>query len=446
MKNRKASRAMEYLDDKLIEDAMDASDWGTGAAEVRARTTNERRSTTLKYTFTKWIAVAAAFILVATAALVAVPVLAGGSDTIIALDVNPSIEIEINKKEEIKEVRALNAEGEIVIGQMDFKGVDLEIGINAIIGSMLKNGYLSTDQNSILISIDSKNQEKAAALKEKLTGEIDALLGGSNISASVLTQDFDRGDESARADENHISPAKAALISKIVSAGLLDANGVPYTYEELSLLKVNDLKLILESRDITVDGLNATGTASDSRYMTKEAAMAIALEKAGVIEADILREKVEMDFDDDYIVDGKRGCMVYEVEFHTSEKKYEYEIHAVSGEILDEEIKNNGSKGDQNGASDESTPPASEPTETTPAGEETFSPTGQYIDRNEALAIAYADAGVTADEVRRPEIETDREKGIEVYEIEFKTDKKEYEYTINAATGKILEREIEPRD
>ena len=87
-------------------------------------------------------------------------------ETVIAFDVNPSIEIELNSRGQVIEVRALNEDAKIVIGDMKFRNVDLEVAVNAIIGSMLKNGYLSTDQNSILVSVRSCNPEKAEELKE----------------------------------------------------------------------------------------------------------------------------------------------------------------------------------------------------------------------------------------------------------------------------------------
>ncbi len=432
MRQGKASRAMEHLDDRLILSAMEDSDLHETAAPLRGTKGKGRKHMiALNHKLEKWAAVAAVFVILVAIGLFAGTAMVGASDTVIALDVNPSIELEINKKEEIKEIRALNEEAVTVLGEMDLKGVDLDVAINAIIGSMLKNGYLSTEQNSILISIDSGDAKRSTALKEKLTGEIDSLLGASNIQASVITQDFDRkGDESKKAEQNHISTAKAALISRIVAAELLDANGVPYTYEVLAQLKVNELKLILESKSVNVGGIEASGTASGSRYITREQALAIALEKAGLAEADVLRSEIEMDFEDDYRAGGASGAggaMVYEVELRTATHKHEYELLATDGTILEQEVKELGGKGDKDDAV-----------------EETFAPTDEHIDRNAALEIAYKDAGVTQSEVRRPEIELDREGGRYVYEIEFKTASKEYEYTVNATTGEILEREAEP--
>ncbi len=445
MKNGKASRAMAYLDDALIESAMDIRD-------LRGDTPThlpQRRTRMKKTSWTKWVAVAAAIALVASVGLLLVPILSGVSDTIIALDVNPSLEMEINKQDKITDIRTLNADAEVVIGDMELKGVDLEVAINAIIGSMLKNGYLSAERNSILISVDSTSADKAATLRERLTGEIDALLSGSNIQASVIAQTYEHNNESSqKAEENNISPAKATLISKIVAAELLDANGIPYTYEVLAQLNVHELKLILESKSVTVEGIEASGTANASQYITREQALAIALQKAGLAESDLIRYEIEMDFDDDHIIDGTRGVMVYEVELRTSTMKYEYELLAKDGAILEEEKKETGNKNNESNASGNtgSNGNGNSNGNSNSNEKETFPPATEHISRNDALAIAYADAGVTQSAVKRPEIELDLEKGTYVYEIEFKTADLEYEYTIHATTGEILEREIEPHD
>ena len=64
-------------------------------------------------------------------------------DSVIGLDVNPSIEISVNRKDKILETEALNEDAVTVLADMDLEGVDLNIGVNAIIGSMVRCGYLS---------------------------------------------------------------------------------------------------------------------------------------------------------------------------------------------------------------------------------------------------------------------------------------------------------------
>ncbi len=417
MKNGKASRAMEHLDEELILSAMDDSDRVGGRARIQ-----ERRKHMKKNVWTKWVAVAAMLAIVVTAGLLIGRFTVGATDTVIALDVNPSLEIEINGREKVREVRALNEDAVIVLGDMDLERVDLEVAINAIIGSMVKNGYISADQNSILVSINTKNEERANTLKDKLTGEINTLLGNSNIEASVITQTFTPDEETdKRADENKISAAKATLISKIVEAGLLDANGVPYTYEALAELKVHELKMILEARGMdNMDGWHCTGTAGKGDYIGGEAAFEKALADAGLTGDVVTRVEVEPDYDH------RLRAMVYEVEFLHGEEKYEYEINASDGTVLEKEIE----PADEDDREDHK---PSKPTQT-PEG---------ALKREDALAIAYADAGAVPENVKRPEIELDSDDGVTVYEIEFKWNGMEYEYTIDAVSGAILDKETE---
>ncbi len=425
MREEKVSRAMEHLDEELIAASVTKAD-----LQGRESTTLERRHTVRQNFWKPMVAVAAGLVIALAVGFGTWQTAMNRSDAVIALDVNPSIEIEINRKEEIKEVRALNEEAKTVLGDMNLEDVDLEVGVNAIIGSMLKNGFLSTDKNSILISIDSNNQQKATALKEKLSKEINTLLGDQKISASVITQDFEKNEETNKqASKNNISPAKATLVSKIVAADLLDANGVPYTYETLAGLKMNELKLILEAKNVTVEGVQSAGNASAAQYKTRQEALEIALKKAGVLQSEIIYPEVELDYDDDI------RAMVYDVEFHHNNLKYEYEINAQTGGILEAEIEPCDDKHYELSA-----PPA-----TTPVVPEE-SPAETDISREKALEIAYKDAGVTKDQVHRPEIEVDYEKGNKVYEIEFKAKGLEFEYTLNAATGAILEKESEPID
>ncbi len=417
MKKGKAQRAMEYIDDELIISAMDKSDLSDGNANLNM---NMKRRKTMKQSavWRRWVAVAAVFAIVLTSAVFIGVFSVSGSGAIVAMDVNPSIEIEINRKEEVIEVKALNEDAKIVIGDMNFDGVALDVAINDIIASMVSNGYISVEQNSILVSINSRNDKKAEALKSKLLGEIENLLGDKHIAACVITQIYKESKENSKnANDNAISPAKAALISKIVDYGLVDAKGVPYSYEVLAQLKVNDLKLILESKGIEVNGINASGVASLRQYISSDEAIEVALLEAGVKREEAVRLEAELDYDDDL------RAMVYEIEFIFGEQKYEYEINARNSKIIEGEVEPKGKDDD----------------------EKLSAPEGA-IDRQKALEIAYADAGLDEDAIRRPKIELDKDKGVLVYEVEFKSADKEYEYVINVLTGEILEREVEIDD
>ena len=78
---------------------------------------------------------------------------------------------------------------------------------------------------------------------------------------------------------------------------------------------------------------------------------------------------------------------------------------------------------------------------TTPATVTTVAETPAELSDEEAVSVALKHAGLTADEVRRIVCEYDVDDGVPQWEVEFRVGKMEYEYTIHAETGTILEWE-----
>ena len=144
---------------------------------------------------------------------------------------------------------------------------------------------------------------------------------------------------------------------------------------------------------------------------TIDAAKAAALADAGLAESDVTFTKEKLDWDD--------GIAVYDIEFLTADTEYDYEIDAATGAVLDksaELLRPNESQG-----------------QTMDAG----------IGVESAKEIAAAHAGLSKEEAFFTKAELELEHGRSEYEIEFYHDRIEYEYTIDAATGAILEYKSE---
>ncbi len=313
MKTPKIVNSLQHLDDGMIV-----------ASE-------KKRALVKRPNWMRWVAMAAAFVLIAGALVIGVQLATPGrGNTVIALDVNPSMEIEIDENDRVVAIKALNTDAETVLSGMDFAGADINLTVNAIIGSMLKNGYLTVDRNSILVSVNSGDTQKATDLQALIAGDIEATLKKSNIEASVMLQDYKENAEIKKLAEKYdISTAKAALLQRVVSAGLKDAKGVAYTYEMLAPMKVHELRILLESKGLEVDGVRASGKAHNPNYIGEEKALKEALKHAELTEDTVRRIEIELDFE--------RGRMVYSVEFETAEFEYEYELDAETGEILEVE-------------------------------------------------------------------------------------------------------------
>lgn len=67
----------------------------------------------------------------------------------------------------------------------------------------------------------------------------------------------------------------------------------------------------------------------------------------------------------------------------------------------------------------------------------------KFIGKEAAIDVALKHAGKQRDQVRDLKCELDREKGVMVYEVEFEAGLFDYEYDIEASTGKILKSKKE---
>lgn len=67
----------------------------------------------------------------------------------------------------------------------------------------------------------------------------------------------------------------------------------------------------------------------------------------------------------------------------------------------------------------------------------------KYIGKEAAIEAALTHAGLKRNAVRDLKCELDREDGVMVYEVEFESGLYDYEYDIDAVTGKVLKSKKE---
>ena len=64
--------------------------------------------------------------------------------SVVSLDVNPSIELKVNRNEKVISCTALNTEAAAVLfdmnGGADLKGTKLDVAVNAIVGALVRDG------------------------------------------------------------------------------------------------------------------------------------------------------------------------------------------------------------------------------------------------------------------------------------------------------------------
>ena len=332
--------------------------------------------------------------------------------SVVSLDVNPSIELKVNRNEKVLACTPLNDDARAVLSDMgngaDLKGAKLDVAVNAIVGGLVRSGYLSGLSSAIMISVEDKDQTRAEKLQRELTDTVDGVLESSAAKASVLTQTVTQDAElEQQAKANNISTGKAALVNRIVAM-----NG-KLSFDALAALSVEELNDLAEA-------------GAPAMPIGKAVAAYAAEQYAGTTALDSVTAEVDSELDE--------SPAHYEVELHTAWGEFEYLVDAYTGKVL-------------SGQKDLLTT-ASTPNETTKPSDQKPNPSGtaQDIGYAKAKSIALNHAGVSESAAYDMKVEPDDEGGVPVYEVSFKSGDMEYDYDIHAATGEILKHEAELDD
>ena len=323
----------------------------------------------------------------------------------IAIDVNPSVVLELDENDEVINVILNNEDAETIVGDMDLIGVDYNVALNALIGSMVANGYISELANSVLLSISSDDAVREVQLLEELAATVSSYLEGNAINGSVITQSLDFDDEAeALAEQLGISEAKAELILEISE---IDPRVV---VEDLALLSINELNLLLEAKNYAMDNVQKVGSASELGLITADEAYQAALTELAIDELTVVEFEVELEQED--------GVMVYEVEIETADDEFELLINATDGTVFVE-------TDDDDDDDDDMVWPEDALTE------------------EEILAQIATDLGLDTALMTEVEVEAELDNGIAYYEVEFEYEGREYELEIDAQSGEIYSNSMD---
>ncbi len=160
------------------------------------------------------------------------------------------------------------------------------------------------------------------------------------------------------------------------------------------------------------NGISTTQPQEDFLDIAKAAA----LKDAGLSESDVTFKKTELD--------NSHGTQVYDIEFYTSDTKYDYEIDASNGTVLEKSIEQFQ-------------------LQTPPTDSAINSSGNDYIGIDRAKEIALNHAQMNESDVQFAKAKLENDDGVAEYEIEFYFGRTEYDYTIDAVSGNIIEYDVE---
>ena len=232
--------------------------------------------------------------------------------SVVSLDVNPSIELKVNRSEKVLVCTPLNEDAKAILADMgsgaDLKGAKLDVAVNAIVGSLVRNGYLDSISSAIMISVEDKDTARAEKLQRELTSAVDGVLQTSEAKAAVLTQTLTQdAGLTQQARENSISTGKAALVNRVL------ALNATLKFDALAKLSVEELKDLAEAGAPAMPiGMDAARTAAE--------------EYAGTTAVDSVTAEVDPELDE--------SPAHYEVELQTAWGEFEYLVDAYTGKVI----------------------------------------------------------------------------------------------------------------
>lgn len=313
-------------------------------------------------------------------------------DSLVDLDVNPGIELLTNQKNRVLEAYATNGDGDKVLSGMDLQNVDLQVALNAIVGSMVQQGYMTKDTKGVLVTVQNKDQKKADNLRKLVVKEMEIALSTEDMNAAVFHQviSSQNNNASAFARKNNISLGKAVFVLNLANkARSLDA-------KELAKMKISEIAKLVADKNIDIRDI-IEYDSDDSLWEN----IADAIEDIN-------------EGDDDYIVATTQQGSTQAVQVQPTETQASVQTQAQSQAQTQPQTK-----------------------------QQTQAQASQRISADKAKAIAFGHAGVSAGQVRELSVEYDDDG---VYEVDFKVGNTEYDYEIGATDGSIRKADVEQDD
>jgi hypothetical protein len=167
--------------------------------------------------------------------------------SMISLDINPGIEIKTNRHNQVISVSALNEDAQKVLQNQDFMLEELDTAVASIVNAVIDQGYLNTDRNVILVSVENNSMEKAKILVDSLKLVINKNASAHEMKLMVLSQTLKKDKaESEEAKELGVSVGRLKLLKKIeISTDNLTTKSLSHKSmsELLAIAKENEVDL-----------------------------------------------------------------------------------------------------------------------------------------------------------------------------------------------------------
>ena len=130
-------------------------------------------------------------------------------ESIITIDINPSIEIHLNKKEIVKKVIPLNSDAKEIV-PTHYKGKELKEVFQGIVQNLIDKDRIEEKELTTILLYS-----KGKISKELVQESLNQVLNQKNVDHNIILIDQITKEDKTLAKKYHITPAKASYIRSI---------------------------------------------------------------------------------------------------------------------------------------------------------------------------------------------------------------------------------------
>ncbi len=154
---------------------------------------------------------------------------------VVDLDVNPSIELNLNRQNRVIKANAINLDGTLILSNLSLRHVKLENAIDAILASMTQKGYLNSSADTILVTVLMNEDHKAQELEKRVLIRIDQYFNTQSVP-KIYSQSL-RNQPALKTPASNYQISRGMM--NLVQTVLL--HNPQYTIEELLNLPIKQL-------------------------------------------------------------------------------------------------------------------------------------------------------------------------------------------------------------
>lgn len=154
--------------------------------------------------------------------------------TLISIDVNPSIEISLNRFNKVISTKSMNQEGAEILSLVKLFNQDYSNAFNLIIDTEKKEGYFNKNRN-IVVSVFARDKKKQTATLDEIKAKTNTVIQSRTGSCEVEYHEVDE-QTVEQAHEQGVSAGKYYYLKQLLSvAPRIDIK--KYTHHSIEQIK-----------------------------------------------------------------------------------------------------------------------------------------------------------------------------------------------------------------